>query len=339
MQTDRVLINSKVQWWAILKYRLNRFISRKFYKNNPKKSLECLLECYNIMNEYTSSDLMAKKSLLYDMGHALRKNNQLNEAIKCLETSKDICEELHQQESDNYIDVLNELGNVEWARNDFPKALSYYNESLKYCKRFHSGSSRLKARAYHNIGIILKERDENKQAIEQINKARRIYQRLGKDGEEDLATANLNLAQTLIKIKDYKYAEQLCNEAIEIYESMTRSNETEQIAFALLCLANCQRESWSEYEELEKVIKLYEQSFNIYEEIYGTEYNVRCEHVLRNLAECRIKMGQKDGAGIVLQRCIQIFHAIEEKNKCDLTDEINLVKNRIIEITSKNGDS
>jgi tetratricopeptide (TPR) repeat protein/DNA-binding MarR family transcriptional regulator len=137
---------------------------------------------------------------IYESGHILEEQNELQKAMECFEKCLDISKER------DYLSGIGEgyrgIGRVYWRKSEHEKAIVNFRKCLEISERL--GDLELMGSTYIDLGNVYDERYETEKAIECYNKSLDFLKKVRNTYET--ARAYLNLAMTYEHLDEFEKA-------------------------------------------------------------------------------------------------------------------------------------
>jgi len=144
-------------------------------------------------------------------GRILVKKDRFEEALRHLEESAEVLEQL--QEYEGLVPTLNNIGTIYYSYYyDIEKAMEYFQKNVHICQRINNLS--FLSFNYNNIAEMYREKDKYKESLDYYNKAlEAIIKTPNKYSETVIYT---NKASVYVALEDYKKAVSCIEKAEEI---------------------------------------------------------------------------------------------------------------------------
>jgi tetratricopeptide (TPR) repeat protein len=244
-------------------------VTALFNLGEVDKSIKALNEAKLVLSKsrgVETSEKKRRKALnQFYTGRVLRKQGELKRAIKDLEKSLPVMEEIGYPYE--YASILNELGIIHGMKGDYDAALNYSKKSLSIFEELKN--SLFIVKILNNIGQTLWQKGDLDKALENYLRAQELSEQIGRKLISAVLLLNIGLISN--DRGELDSALNYFNKSLLVFKELKRDNE------AAICYNNLGR-IFQVKGELDLALKHYKQSLSIFETIGNKHEIAACDN-------------------------------------------------------------
>jgi tetratricopeptide (TPR) repeat protein len=274
---------------------LEQLAKLQWAANRPVEALDTFRRRLDTARAGNPDDLLQLTLALTDLGHALRRQRKLNEA---LEVDRQAVEAARRDEDDRQLaTALLGLARTYEARGDLPSALAAYEERLRLVRASASPDHLAEGVTLHDLGDV-------RLALGEIDEAIGLYKRAVAHKRQtgralDLAATMLALAQAHQRRGEDDDALQILRERLVMLESLPTRNRVAE-ADTLVYMAAIEQER-SHYEEALEVLH------GALELVRDLNDDLRLAHTCIQASVAALAAGQDELAARLAGQAVEAF--------------------------------